>query len=117
MTCYGCDRSGYRELCNYDTTTNTCGKEKTSFKCVGTGYGSNNKKCVQINSPPGTDSYSNVQECEKMCRGSPLGQTSFSCEGGRCVRKGKAAGKGGYSNYKECEKNCDNGNNYRIGVF
>ena len=111
MTCHG---SGYRDLCNYDTTTNTCGQ--TSFKCVGTGYGSNNKKCVQVNTPPGPDSYISAQECEKRCNGSPLGQTSFSCEGGQCVRKSKAPGLGDYSNYKECEQNCG-GNFNTVGVF
>jgi hypothetical protein len=128
MTCHGCDGSGYRDLCNYDTTTNTCGQKigkvqsrkqvqgQTSFKCVGTGYGSNNKKCVQVNTPPGPDSYINAQECEKRCNGSPLGQTSFSCEGGQCVRKSKAPRLGDYSNYKECEQNCG-GTFNRIGVF
>lgn len=69
MTCIECNGSGYRRLCNYDAVSNKCKQTlgKTSFKCVGTGYGGTNQKCIKINEAPGNGKYSNIQECQQHC--------------------------------------------------
>jgi hypothetical protein len=58
---------------------------RTSFKCVGTGYGGNQKVCVKTNEPPNphTGTFATAQECAQACGGSmpPLGRTSFKCVG------------------------------------
>ncbi len=123
MNCIGCDNSGYRKLCYYDNEHNTCTPNnmgKSSFKCVGMGYGasSGDKQCVQTNLPPGDDRYSTMSECQSSCSGTghpgpPLGQTSYQCvgtgyggSGKQCVRTNLPPGDDRYSTMSECQSSC-----------
>ena len=118
MNCIGCDNSGYRKLCYYDNEHNTCTPNnmgKSSYQCVGMGYGGSGKQCVLTNLPPGDDRYSTMNECQSNCsrNNPPLGQTSYQCvgmgyggSGKQCVLTNLPPGNGRFTNMNDCQNSC-----------
>ena len=129
MTCIGCDSTGYRKLCFYDDEHNTCNNppepplQSKSYKCVGTGYGGNNKRCVQVNDPPGPGRYPSMQQCQADCSTPkppvpPLQSKSYKCVGTgyggnnkRCDQMNAPPGPGRYPSMQQCQSHCGGGDN------
>ena len=97
-----------------------------SYECVGTGYGGNNRQCVQVNAPPGQGRFTTIQECQQNCSatGPPLQLKSYECVGTgyggnnrQCVQVN--VGQGRFTTIQECQSTCDGnvGSSYMSGVY